>query len=427
MNLPVKKMMALLLAGVVALGAAPVFGADNVFALPEFSLETVYQDNFDGKTKDEIYSHWKGMHSMVGYDQPVHDGKLLATWLTDQSVGYVFNTELTKAKYEFDICVAPTEDSFSSAIVLRSAEHGGGYFNPRDDLHNGVGLYIYNNEINKMLLYICSASGEAKVPCFELDYPDGVDFRKDTRVTIYDMDDKILYYINQKPFAAICFDGLSGDMYTRGTVYDKNGKEVGTFGGKQITRGSNFAVAERVTDTYMDNITISQMVDEATLAQRAKEEKEKFEATETITMYVGSSRIVYKKGSTIDKVADLDGAPMVYNNMLLVPLRGILELCGATVEWFGETQDIKVSKDDMVISMRIAEDRYYVYSDKYPKGQRFNFDVKPQIVNGRTMVPVRLFSEQLGFNVDWNENTQKIILTTSFEDPSYNETEFIMK
>ena len=41
-------------------------------------------------------------------------------------------------------------------------------------------------------------------------------------------------------------------------------------------------------------------------------------------------------------------------------------------------------------------------------GQDVNFDVPPQIINDRTMVPMRAIFEALGYSVDWNEQDRRI-------------------
>lgn len=41
-------------------------------------------------------------------------------------------------------------------------------------------------------------------------------------------------------------------------------------------------------------------------------------------------------------------------------------------------------------------------------GQEIEFDVSPQIINERTMVPMRTIFEALGYTVDWSETTQSI-------------------
>lgn len=45
----------------------------------------------------------------------------------------------------------------------------------------------------------------------------------------------------------------------------------------------------------------------------------------------------------------------------------------------------------------------------YLNGEKLSFDVQPQIINSRTMVPMRKIFESLGTVVGWNNNTQKAI------------------
>ena len=44
-------------------------------------------------------------------------------------------------------------------------------------------------------------------------------------------------------------------------------------------------------------------------------------------------------------------------------------------------------------------------------GKNIEFDVAPQIINGRTMVPLRAIFEALGATVDWNDDTQTVTST----------------
>ena len=41
-------------------------------------------------------------------------------------------------------------------------------------------------------------------------------------------------------------------------------------------------------------------------------------------------------------------------------------------------------------------------------GKKLSFDVSPQIINGRTMVPMRGIFEALGAKIEWNGDTQTI-------------------
>ena len=44
-------------------------------------------------------------------------------------------------------------------------------------------------------------------------------------------------------------------------------------------------------------------------------------------------------------------------------------------------------------------------------GKQVEFDVKPQLINSRTMVPLRAIFEALGAEVDWENDTQTIVAT----------------
>ncbi|MCL6635019.1 MAG: copper amine oxidase N-terminal domain-containing protein [Peptococcaceae bacterium] len=46
----------------------------------------------------------------------------------------------------------------------------------------------------------------------------------------------------------------------------------------------------------------------------------------------------------------------------------------------------------------------------FVRGQRPNFDVRPVIQNGRTLVPVRAISEALGAKVDYDPNNRKVFI-----------------
>lgn len=59
-----------------------------------------------------------------------------------------------------------------------------------------------------------------------------------------------------------------------------------------------------------------------------------------------------------------------------------------------------------------AEDNISVYLD----GNQIQFDVQPQIINDRTMVPLRTIFEALGASVDWNEETRTV---TSAKNSTY--------
>lgn len=47
---------------------------------------------------------------------------------------------------------------------------------------------------------------------------------------------------------------------------------------------------------------------------------------------------------------------------------------------------------------------YVDKSGKWVKEKYLKFDVNPEIIDGRTMVPIRVVAEELGYTVGWNDN-----------------------
>ncbi len=47
----------------------------------------------------------------------------------------------------------------------------------------------------------------------------------------------------------------------------------------------------------------------------------------------------------------------------------------------------------------------------YVNDTKVEFDVSPMIVNGRTLVPLRKICEAMGTNVQWDEETQSVIIS----------------
>lgn len=80
---------------------------------------------------------------------------------------------------------------------------------------------------------------------------------------------------------------------------------------------------------------------------------------------------------------------------LLVPIRGIFEAFGATVDWDGAVREVMISHRGSSIVMWVNDRSAYV------DGMRYQLDVPPRLVNGRVHVPLRFVGEALGGSVDY--------------------------
>lgn len=102
-----------------------------------------------------------------------------------------------------------------------------------------------------------------------------------------------------------------------------------------------------------------------------------------------------------------DVLPIIQNGRTLVPMRAIFEALGADVEWNGDTQTITAKNNDITIQMQIGNNTLT------KNGQSTQMDVSPQIIDGRTMVPVRAISDSFNVTVDWDGYTQTVSLFTN--------------
>jgi len=83
----------------------------------------------------------------------------------------------------------------------------------------------------------------------------------------------------------------------------------------------------------------------------------------------------------------MDQAPIIVEGRTLVPLRAIFEGLGAKVEWDDATKCATGTLDSTVVSLQINNTTAKV------NGKDTILDVPAQIVNSRTLVPVRFISD----------------------------------
>ena len=104
--------------------------------------------------------------------------------------------------------------------------------------------------------------------------------------------------------------------------------------------------------------------------------------------------------------------PQIINDRTLVPLRAIFEALGADVEWDEDTRTVTAEKDGTVLSLAIDS---YVMT----VGERMvELDSPAVIIDDRTLVPARAVSESFGADVEWDEDTRTVIITTDGSEPT---------
>lgn len=103
--------------------------------------------------------------------------------------------------------------------------------------------------------------------------------------------------------------------------------------------------------------------------------------------------------------------PRAMNGRVLVPLRGIFERLGATVDWDPANQTVTASRRSRVIRLTVGE------RDAAVDSKDVELDVPATLINGSTMVPLRFVSEALGADVQWRGELAEVDITPPVADP----------
>jgi N-acetylmuramoyl-L-alanine amidase len=105
-------------------------------------------------------------------------------------------------------------------------------------------------------------------------------------------------------------------------------------------------------------------------------------------------------------VTMISGRVPILMGRMLVPIRHISEPLGAEVGWDGKERKVTITLHGHVVEMWIDNPVGKVDGKEYnmPSG------VPPQIINNRTMVPLRFVAEALGAEVAWDFYYKKAII-----------------
>ena len=124
---------------------------------------------------------------------------------------------------------------------------------------------------------------------------------------------------------------------------------------------------------------------------------------------------------------DFDVNSKVIDGRTMVPLRKIFEEIGALVKWDSDTQTVSARKNSKTITLAVDSNVLNIDSGKIddegnPITETVALEVPAQIVDERTLVPVRAISESFDLNVDWDEDNNKVVITSDdTEDDSWKE------
>lgn len=147
---------------------------------------------------------------------------------------------------------------------------------------------------------------------------------------------------------------------------------------------------------------------ELSFIQTAEQRDMETGSDEIYVLKIGSNEIgVTKLGNEYSRT--IDAVPYITSvGSTLIPLRGLLEEMGANIEWIDENQTIIITTAHAKITMQVGSKLVYIEDSR--GNIRYTMTAPPKIKEGRTYIPVRFVSENLGYTVGWDGETQTITI-----------------
>jgi hypothetical protein len=113
--------------------------------------------------------------------------------------------------------------------------------------------------------------------------------------------------------------------------------------------------------------------------------------------------------ATVDgnAVPFLDVQPMMMNNRVMVPVRGVFEHLNADVMWSAANRTVTAQRGSDQITLPINSNLATV------NGREVRLESPAMMSGGRVMVPLRFLSEALSAQVDWLSSSRTVAIVTS--------------
>ena len=203
------------------------------------------------------------------------------------------------------------------------------------------------------------------------------------------------------------------ESYAVSGYYDKNTKVSVYYDGSYI--GSD------VTDSngYFRISSSTRLYDNSLLKFYGPEKAKTETTTKTnnykTTITIGNAAITQTvNGSTTTKYMDV--APYIKDGRTMLPIRFVAESLGYYVNFNDATRNATFSDGNSVVVINIDSSEFYV------DGVKNTFSVRPEIKDGRTMLPISEIGRALGLshgnkgegkNIEWDSTNRVVTIETS--------------
>ncbi len=103
--------------------------------------------------------------------------------------------------------------------------------------------------------------------------------------------------------------------------------------------------------------------------------------------------------------------PIIKDGVTYLPIRSIGDALGINVSYDSKTQDVILSGDKNIV-FTVGSSTYNV------DGKSYTMDSKPFIQSGKTYLPLRAVASAFGCEINWDNKTKSIFITTTSNDTS---------
>jgi len=177
---------------------------------------------------------------------------------------------------------------------------------------------------------------------------------------------------------------------------------------------------KRVQEIKVESVKLRNEIRKAIRKSYSEEELARLEALKVELMKEYEDIKVLDIDSILSNAAvfKFDTPPVIKSGRTLLPISAITKGIGADIEWIAKEQKIIITKGEDVIELWIDKEIALV------NGEEVELDVNPEIMNSRTIVPLRFIMEIFKFKVEWNpeDETIEIIDEDAIEDEDEDET-----
>ena len=106
----------------------------------------------------------------------------------------------------------------------------------------------------------------------------------------------------------------------------------------------------------------------------------------------------------------VDMKGVILENRTMVPVRGVMEELGYTVDWDADTKTATLANGENTVKITAGEKVFYLNDTAVTP------DVPQTIIEGRFMLPLRAVSEAVGAKVDWDGESKTAVISTVEKD-----------